>query len=63
MKLAEPRRKAPSKAAIRRAVASSTAIETGKPVRVLEEMLRQSAEGKYRDVKLANGAATNAGST
>lgn len=54
MKLVEPRRKAPSKTAILRAVASSTAIETGKPVRVLEEMLRRSAQGKYRDLKLAD---------
>lgn len=54
MKPVEPRRKTPSKAAILRAVASSTAIEIGKPVRVLEEMPRRSAEGKYRDVKLAD---------
>lgn len=37
--------KTPSKQAIFRAVASSTAIETGKPVRMLEKMLRDGPSG------------------
>lgn len=38
--------KTPSKQAIFRAVASSTAIETGKSVRTLEKLLRDGASGK-----------------
>jgi hypothetical protein len=37
--------KTPSKQAIVRAVASSTAIETGKPVRMLEKLLRDGPSG------------------
>lgn len=37
--------KTPSQRAIFRAVASSTAIETGKPVRVLEKLLRDGSTG------------------
>lgn len=42
----------PSQAAIRRAVASSTAIETGQPVKSIESKLR-GAKGKFRNLKLA----------
>lgn len=45
-------RKAPSKQAIRRAVASSTAIETGQSVKSIERKLRVLS-GKYRHVSLA----------
>lgn len=45
-------RKVPSKQAIRRAVASSTAIETGKSVQTIERKLRVRS-GKYRHVSLA----------
>lgn len=54
MKTTDQGRKPPSKAAIRRAVASSTAIETGKPVRAIEEQLRVAAQGKFRNLKLAD---------
>ncbi len=40
MQFKTPKPKVPSRAAIIRAVASSTAIETGKPVRQLEKLLR-----------------------
>jgi hypothetical protein len=54
MKTVTPRsRKQPSKAAIRRAVASSTAIETGKSVRSIEGQLRIAMQGKFRTLKLA----------
>lgn len=45
--------KAPSQEAIIRAVASSTAIETGKSVRQIERTLRDSKSGKFLDLKLA----------
>lgn len=45
-------RKIPSKQAIRRAVASSTAIETGQSVQAIERKLR-ARSGKYRHVSLA----------
>lgn len=41
-----------SKSAIRRAVASSTAIETGQSVAILEEKLRASSP-QFRQLKLA----------
>jgi len=44
--------KAPAKAAIRRAVASSTAIETGQSIARIERSLRAS-DGKFRNLKLA----------
>jgi len=44
--------KAPAKAAIRRAVASSTAIETGQTISRIERSLRAS-DGKFRNLKLA----------
>lgn len=44
--------KIPSKKAIRRAVASSTAIETGQSVKTIERKLRVRS-GKNRNVSLA----------
>jgi hypothetical protein len=44
--------KAPTKAAIRRAVASSTAIETGQSIARIERGLRAS-DGKFCNLKLA----------
>lgn len=44
--------KVPSKKSIIRAVASSTAIETGKSVRVIEKQLR-SKDPKFRSLALA----------
>ncbi len=45
--------RAPSPAAIRRAVASSTAIETGQPVKSIECTLR-AAKSKFGHLKLAS---------
>ncbi len=45
--------KAPSQKAIIRAVASSTAIETGKSIRQIERTLRNGKTGKFLDIKLA----------
>lgn len=45
--------KAPSQKAIIRAVASSTAIETGKSIRQIERTLRSAKTGKFLDLKLA----------
>ncbi len=50
--IASPIRHSPSAVAIRRAVASSTAIETGQSVAALEARLSQR-QGKFRDLKLA----------
>lgn len=49
-----PRRssKVPSRQAIIRAVASSTAIETGQNIRQIERTLRGKG-GKFRDIALA----------
>jgi hypothetical protein len=44
--------KVPSKQAIIRAVASSTAIETGKSVRLIEKQLRNK-KSKFRALALA----------
>lgn len=44
--------KVPSKKAIIRAVASSTAIETGKSIRLIEKQLR-SKNPKFRTLALA----------
>ncbi len=47
--------KAPSPAAIRRAVASSTAIATGQPIARIERALRAArrGEGRFSHLKLA----------
>lgn len=51
----KPRRasKVPSQQAIIRAVASSTAIETGKSIGQIERMLSNGKTGKFLDIKLA----------
>jgi hypothetical protein len=46
-------KKTPSKEAILRAVASSTAIETGQRIDQLERTLRDKSS-KFRDIALAN---------
>lgn len=48
----QPSKKAPSKKAILRAVASSTAIETGQRIQEIERMLREKSS-KFRDLALA----------
>lgn len=45
--------KAPSQKAIIRAVASSTAIETGKSIRQIERTLQNSKTGKFSGIALA----------
>lgn len=52
-KTAPPKRKAPSMAALRRAVASSTALETGQSVQALEQKLRQPLPPRLARLKLA----------
>jgi hypothetical protein len=51
-KIAETQRKTPSRKAVRRSVASSTAVETGQNVAQLERRLQQPA-ARFPDVKLA----------
>ncbi|WP_326534736.1 hypothetical protein [Pseudorhodoferax sp.] len=51
-KLAEPPRKKPSRKAVLRAVASSTAVETGHSVAQLELRLKQ-APVRFAHIKLA----------
>ena len=51
-KTTEPQRKTPSRKAVRRAVASSTAVEIGRSVVVLEKQL-QEAKGRFAHIKLA----------
>jgi len=46
-------KKTPSKKAILRAVASSTAIETGQRIEQLERKLRKKSS-KFRDIALAD---------
>ena len=43
----------PSLAAARRAVASSTAVETGQDVQLLEQKLKETAKRRFTDIKLA----------
>lgn len=47
-----PQRKTPSPKALLRAVASSTAVETGRPVAQLEQKLQQPAV-RFAHIKLA----------
>lgn len=47
-----PPRKKPTREAIRRSVASSTAIETGQSIAELERQLRDKS-GRFRDLELA----------
>lgn len=46
-------RKQPSMAAVRRAVASSTALETGQSVQALEQKLKATANRRFAHIKLA----------
>ena len=46
-------RKKPSTAALRRAVASSTAIETGQDIQKLEQKLQQPSQRRFAHIKLA----------
>ena len=48
-----PRKKVPSPQAVLRAVASSTALETGQSIAEIEAKLR-SKEGKFRSLTLAD---------
>jgi DNA-binding TFAR19-related protein (PDSD5 family) len=43
----------PSLAAVRRAVASSTEVETGQNVQLLEQKLKEPAKRRFANVKLA----------
>lgn len=52
-KTPEPQRKKPSLTAVRRAVASSTAVETGRSVVQLEQRLKQPVAGRFAHIKLA----------
>jgi len=45
--------KKPSMAAVRRAVASSTAVETGQSIQKLEQKLKEPAKHRFSHVKLA----------
>jgi hypothetical protein len=47
-----PQRKTPSPKALLRAVASSTAVETGRPVAQLEQKLQQPV-ARFAHIKLA----------
>lgn len=51
--MTKPRKKVPSEQAILRAVASSTAIETGQRVQQLERTLRTKSS-KFRHIALAD---------
>ena len=53
-KKSSPTFKKPDLAAIRRAVASSTAIETGQSIHVLEQKLKEPSKRRFTDVKLAD---------
>lgn len=46
-------RRKPDMAAVRRAVASSTAVETGQSVKVLEQKLKERPQHRFAHVKLA----------
>lgn len=52
LKTTEPKRKTPSRKAVLRAVASSTAVETGQSVVQLEHQLRQPSQ-RFPAIKLA----------
>lgn len=52
LKTSEPQRKTPSLKAVLRAVASSTAVETGRSVVELEQKLQQP-RGRFAHIKLA----------
>lgn len=52
LKTAEPPRKKPSRKAMLRSVASSTAVETGRSVAQLEQQLKQPT-ARFPHIKLA----------
>ena len=52
LKATEPQRKKPSRKAVMRAVASSTAVETGQSMALLEQKLRQPSP-RFAHIKLA----------
>lgn len=45
--------KKPSLASVRRAVASSTAVETGQNIQVLEQKLKDPTKRRFVNIKLA----------
>lgn len=45
--------KKPTMAALRRAVASSTAVETGENIQKLEQKLKEPAKHRFAHIKLA----------
>ncbi len=49
----QPPIKKPSRKALQRAVASSTAVETGRSVALLEQSLRQAPTQRFAHIKLA----------
>ncbi len=49
----QPPIKKPSRKALQRAVASSTAVETGRSVAALEQSLQQAPAPRFAHVKLA----------
>ncbi|MFT3779934.1 MAG: hypothetical protein QM772_17015 [Ottowia sp.] len=53
-KTAQPKRKTPSLAALRRSVASSTAVETGQSIQALEQKLRRPVAQRLAGLKLAS---------
>lgn len=52
-KPSDTQRKKPSLAALRRAVASSTALETGQSIQQLEQKLQQPVQQRFAHIKLA----------
>ena len=52
-KITTPPPKKPSMAALRRAVASSTVVETGQSVQNLEQKLKEPAKHRFAHVTLA----------
>jgi hypothetical protein len=53
-KSSNPTFKKPDLAAIRRAVTSSTAIETGQTIHVLEQKPKEPSKRRFTDIKLAD---------
>jgi hypothetical protein len=53
MKPPQPPINKPSRRAVQRAVASSTAVETGRSVAQLEQSLRQAPSARFAHIKLA----------
>lgn len=53
LKTTQPPINKPSRRAVRRAVASSTAVETGSSVAQLEQRLKQAPSARFAHIKLA----------